>query len=27
SGVKGRQKAPLVRVSTLYFDENGSTLT
>lgn len=27
SGVKGRQKAPVVRVSTLYFDENGSTLT
>ncbi len=27
TGVKGRQKAPVVRVSTLYFDENGSTLT
>ncbi len=27
SGVRGRQKAPVVRISTLYFDESGSTLT
>jgi len=27
SGVKGRQKAPIVRVTQLYFNENGSTLT
>lgn len=27
SGVKGRQKAPVVRINTLYFDENGSTIT
>ena len=27
SGVKGRQKSPVVRISTLYFDENGSTIT
>ena len=27
TGVKGRQKAPVVRVTQLYFDENGSTIT
>ena len=27
TGVKGRQKSPVVRVTQLYFDENGSTIT